>query len=29
MGKEDVMKAVETVMLEYFENGDCEEVFFP
>jgi len=28
MSEEDVRKAVEPLMLEYFENGDCEEVLF-
>jgi len=28
LGEEDVRKAVEPLVLEYFENGDCEEVLF-
>eukprot|EP00092_Neocalanus_flemingeri_P106838 GFUD01137092.1.p1 GENE.GFUD01137092.1~~GFUD01137092.1.p1 ORF type:complete len:495 (+),score=137.49 GFUD01137092.1:152-1636(+) len=28
MSEEDVRKAVEPLMLEYFENGECEEVLF-
>ena len=28
MSEEDVRKAVEPLILEYFENGDCEEVVF-
>ena len=28
MSEEDVRKAVEPLMLEYFENRDCEEVLF-
>jgi len=28
MSEEDVRKAVEPLILEYFENGDCEEVLF-
>ena len=28
MSEEDVRKAVEPLMLEYFENEDCEEVLF-
>lgn len=28
LGEEDVRKAVEPLLLEYFENGDCEEVLF-
>jgi len=28
MSEEDVRKAVEPLVLEYFENGDCEEVLF-
>jgi len=28
MSEEDIRKAVEPLLLEYFENGDCEEVQF-
>merc|ERR1719411_523202 len=28
MSEEDVRKAVEPLILEYFENGDCEEVLY-
>ena len=28
MSEEDVRKAVKPLMLEYFENRDCEEVLF-
>ena len=28
MSEEDIRKAVEPLVLEYFENGDCDEVLF-
>ena len=27
MSEEDIRKAVEPLLLEYFDNGDCDEVF--
>ena len=28
MSEEDIRKAVEPLLLEYFDNGDCDEVLF-